>query len=130
MKNRDIYALALSILAEDGDPIDNGDYEERAGYLLGAFCSETAAVDRMLCDADGVDARGGALPIYLSMDEEFPLHHRLTGAAGYYLAAMLILEEDAELSDTLFARYCDAVSALCTGLPMKLSAIGDRYGIV
>lgn len=128
MKNRDIYGLALAILAENGDPIENGDYEERAGYLLSAFCTEVSAVNRAMCESLG-EACPEEIPIYLSLDESFLLKERFSGAAGMYLAAMLVLEEDAELSDKLFARYCDIVTSICAELPMRSERIADRYGI-
>lgn len=128
MKNRDVYGLALALLAENGDRTENGDYEERAGYLLAAFCSEILSVNRRLCEAEGVPAVT-RVPIYLSLDEELPVRESLSAAAGAYLAAMLVLEEDADLSDRLFSRYCDAISGICAGLPMRSEVIADRYGI-
>ena len=127
MTNRDVYGLALALLAESGDRMVNGDYEERAGYLLSAFCTEVLAVNRRLCETLGEDAIA-VIPIYLSLDGAFPVKERFSGAAGAYLAAMLVLEEDPELSDKLFARYCDMVTQICTELPMRTEKITDRYG--
>ena len=45
MKNRDIYISALSLIGESVDIEENNDYEERAPYLLAAFCSEAASTD-------------------------------------------------------------------------------------
>ena len=128
MRNRDVYELALALLSEGGDATENGDYEERAGYLIAAFCSEVLSVNRALCASMGEGALR-AVPIYLSLEELFPVKERFASAAGAYLAAMLILEEDPELSDKLFSRDCDAVSAICAEIPMQSERIVDRYGV-
>jgi hypothetical protein len=46
-----------------------------------------------------------------------------------YLAAMLVLSEDAELSDKLFSRYCDAMSRAVSEIPMVSGKTVDRYGL-
>ena len=45
MTNRDIYLRALSIIGESCDAEENEDYEERAPYLLAAFCTEAKEID-------------------------------------------------------------------------------------
>ena len=127
MTNRDVYGLALALLAEGGDRMENGDYEERAGYLLSAFCTEVQEVNRRFCAVRGEEAPE-EFPIYLSLDGEFPVKERFSGAAGAYLASMLVLEEDLELSDRLFARYCDLITQICTELPMRAGKTVNRYG--
>ena len=129
MKNRDVYSLALALLAENGDRIENGDYEERAGYLIAAFSSEAQEIDRRLCEAKGLSFTDEDIPIYLSLDEGFPLSDRFVSAAGAYLASMLILDEDPDLSDILFARYCDKLAAISEEIPMRSYPIADRYGM-
>lgn len=145
MKNRDVYRLATALLAESGDSIENGDYEERAGYLLAAFCSEVREIDQRLRflkkrEASAEEApestpeaefeeKESDFPIYLSMDGTFPCVPALAGAGGYYLAAMLILDEDADLSDKLFSCYCDAVTRICAEMKAIPEKISDRYGV-
>jgi len=129
MKNREIYELALSFLAESGDRTENGDYEERAGYLLSAFATEVLEVNRMLFEAEEGEAVV-SIPLYLSLDEVFPMHERFAAAAGMYLGAMLVLTEDPSLSETLFSRYCDAISSIISSLPMTVERVKDRYGML
>ena len=129
MKNRDIYALSLAMIAENGDRYENGDYEERAGYLIAAFCSEAEEINRRYCEGKGKPCTEIEIPIYLSLDEDFPLKDRFASAAGAYLGAMLILDEDPDLSDVLFTRYCDMIAAICEEIPMRSYSIADRYGI-
>lgn len=129
MKNRDIYDLSLALLSDSGDRLENGDYEERAGYLLAAFASEAEIVNRRLSEAEGEGGDEIDIPIYLSLEEEFPLKNRFRTAAGHYLASMLILDTDPELSDLLFDRYCDLLAEITEEIPMKSYPIADRYGM-
>ena len=48
MTCKEIYDTAISLVAESRDPADTADYEERAPYLLAAFCSELADTDKKL----------------------------------------------------------------------------------
>lgn len=129
MKNRDVYELALALLAENGERTENGDYEERAGYLVSAFSSEAEPIDRCLREQKGPGAEEIDIPIYLSLEEAFPLSDVFASAAGYYLASMLILDEDPDLSDVLFTRYCDRIAAISAEIPMRSYSIADRYGM-
>ena len=128
MKNRDIYELALAFLAENGDRAENADYEERAGYLLSAFATEILEVNRIFSESVNDEAIR-AVPLYMALDEAFPMHDRFAAAAGMYLAAMLVLSEDSELSDKLFSRYCDAMSSAVSEIPMVSGKTVDRYGL-
>ena len=131
MKNRDVYDLSLALLADGGDRLENGDYEERAGYLLAAFASDTEIVDRRLRASRGDESADyeTEIPIFLALEEDFPLDRSFVTAAGHYLASMLILEEDPELSEVLFDRYCTLLREICDDIPMKSCPIADRYGM-
>ena len=45
MKNREIYENALRLLALSAHEGENEDYEERAPYLLAAFCTEMTELE-------------------------------------------------------------------------------------
>ena len=129
MKNCDIYALALRLIAETGDGESTADYEERAGYLLSAYCSEVRDLAEKLCRKEQLPFSEED-PLFRPLDHEFPYPVALAAPGAYYLAAMLILDEDPDLSDKLFEKYCDAVSRILSGLPMYSEEIADRYGFV
>ena len=126
MKNRDVFALAMALLAESGDRYAVSEYEERAGYLIPAFSIEVRALNNRLCALEG-GVPYGDVPPFVSLDEEFPVKDVLVPAAAAYLAAMLVLAEDGALSDTLFARYCDAASSLQESLSARVERIRDLY---
>lgn len=109
----EIYESALAMIGERC-AAQNADYAERAPYLLAAFCGEAGGIDRLYRKAKccGEQPEFGAVMIELA--SHFPLSSRFFGPASLYLAAMLVLDEDEELSDRLYGRYCDAMSAICS----------------
>lgn len=126
MKNRDLYTSALCLLAESLEDGENEDYEERAPYLLAAFCTEIAEVDKKLRLSQGTQAKAHD-PVYLDLDTDFPLSDRFSNAASLYLAAMLILDSDEERSDSLYEKYCDSISSIADSIPASTESIVNRY---
>ena len=116
MKNQVIYDAALRLLAESTADGENEDYEERAPYLLAAFCTEMTELNAKLCEANGQTPVAHDV-VVLPLEQDFPLADRLSAAATLYLSAMLILESDEERSDKLYAQYCDAVSRISDAIP-------------
>ena len=45
----------------------------------------------------------------------------------FYLAAMLVIDYDEELSDKLYDRYCDSVSVISSAIPFEIESIINRY---
>lgn len=128
MKNQDIYDAALKILAQRDEVGVNEDYEERAPYLIAAFCSESARADEAYRKANGLPKRTSQSAVYLDLSAEFPCCSRFAPTASVYLASMLVIDESPDLSDKLFDRYSDMMSALCMEIPAEVESISDRYG--
>ena len=127
MTNRELYENALRLLAQPTEEGENEDYEERAPFLLAAFCNEAQEVDSFLRLASGISSAVEFARIWLPLDEEFPLLESLAPAACLYLAAMLILDEDSTLSDRLYDLYTETVSNIRSGISCTLETIVDRY---
>ena len=127
MKNRDIYETALRILAQSTVTGENEDFEERAPYLIASFCSEALEINRHLCEALGKTPITDFERVWLPLEETFPLLDRLAPIACLYLAAMLILDEDSETSDKLYARYCEKLTALWQEIPAVIEKIKEKY---
>ena len=108
----EIYDSALALLGESLDQNDNTDYEERVPYLIAAFCTEVQERDKLWRDSFNLDAQSTWNPVFISLDTEFPLSERFASAAAFYVAAMLVIESDEELSDKLYDRFCDAISTI------------------
>jgi len=128
MTNRDIYISALRLIGENGDLEGNEDYEERAPYLIAAFCTDAKETDAALREslrlypAEDIDC------VRIPLETDFPLHERFVTAAVNYLAAMLIIDENMELSDKIYDKYCDIMATIQSGIPAKIEKIIDKYG--
>ena len=127
MTNREIYEAALHLLAQPAESGENEDFEERAPFLIAAFCNEVSEVAGWMRGMMGLSDGTSFDRVCLDMDEEFPLPDRFATAAALYVAAMLVLDEDASLSDRLYDRYCDAISSLRNGIPYTNESITDCY---
>ncbi len=127
MTVKDIYDSALRLLAESVAAEDNNDYEERAPYLIAVFCSEERSTDAALRRVDGKPQAKLSDCVYVGLGEEFPLLPALAPAASYYLASMLVIDDNEELSDKLYEKYCDSMSKLCGSIPAVSERICDRY---
>ena len=111
-----IYESALALLGESLDPNDNTDYEERAPYLIAGFCAEAQERDKDWRSSMNHGTQGTWNSVCISLDEIFPLSERFACAAAFYVAAMLVVDSDEELSDTLYDRFCDAMSTIDSAL--------------
>ena len=130
MKNKDIYNGALRILAESGDECANEDYEERAPYIIAAFCCEASDFDARYRYANSLPAPDKVNEVYVELSSDFTCAPRFSTAACMYLASMLVMDSDPELSDKLFDRYSDIMSAICSEIPAVTESFADRYRFV
>ena len=124
----DVYAHALSLICESPESELNDDYKERAQYLLASWCTELARMDKNYRLATGESSQLPFSCVILELEYEFPLSERFAPAAAYFLASMLVAEENGELSDKLYSRYTDAVSSLAQEISASIETISDRYG--
>lgn len=127
MKGQGIYDAALRMIAELGGEGCSDDYAERAPYLLAAFCCENAVADIHYRAAHGYPAQEDFSRVFIELGEAFPLCERFAYPAECYLASMLLMEESEALSDKLYDRYCDSISAVYGELPAQSDGIVDRY---
>ena len=127
MKNKDIYNGALRILSESMDEDANLDYEERAPYLIAAFCSENVDIDRAYRKANALPEGIEVNAVFVDLEDEFAFAPRFSSACCVYVASMLILDEHPELSDKLYDKYSDMMSSISSRLPSFVEKINDRY---
>ena len=123
--NRQIYQSALGLIGELNDPMPCDDYEERAPYILASFCSLACEIDERLRIIDSLDAQPSFSHVCLSLDASFPLCDRLCPAAALFLAAMLVIGENDELSDSLYDKYCDAIARVGSSVGIASSPSSD-----
>ena len=135
MKAAKIYNCALKLLNEpsgtgcacSGCSDAGDDLAERAPYILAAAVDEMRDADDEYRRSHGLGARVDICDIMLPPEAEFPLSPRFAHAAAYYLASMLIADENPELADTLFDRFSDAMATIRASVPATKGKIRTVY---
>ena len=128
MTYRELFDAAVRMVAENAEEGDVTDYEDRSSYLLATVSNQCAALDRAYRLANGaIDTALIKVGVCVMLDETFPLSDAFAPAVTYYLAAMLVLDENEEMSDTLFSRYADAIAQLRSQMPAVTEKIVNRY---
>ncbi len=127
MKCQDIFLAALKLIGEVGGAEENADYAERASYILASFISEASEADAKYRLAHGLSPITLTESVYIALTADFPLHARFAAAAAHYLSSLLICDENPELSDTLYDKYCDGVMRILKSLPAIKESIKNEY---
>ena len=127
MTNRDIYLRALCLIGESGDVEDNEDYEERAPYLIAAFCTEAKDIDASYRESMKMSPAKEIDCVHIPLESAFPLADRFVNAAANYLAAMLIIDENTDLSDKIYDKYCDLMATIQSEIPASIEKIAQKY---
>ena len=91
------------------------------------FIGNVGKLNTKLCEALGKTPITKFDRVLIPLEENFPLVDRLAPIACLYLAAMLILDEDAESSDKLYARCCEKIAALWKEIPAIIHKIKEKY---
>jgi hypothetical protein len=126
MTFREIYEAALRIICENSSSEETADYEERAPYILATFCNECAPIEKAYCKAHNLQFVSIPALTQIAMIDYFPLRDRFSSAVIYYLCAMLVIDENEELSDKFFSRYTDTVSLIQAATQQKLQEIKEQ----
>lgn len=127
MTGKDVYDLAAELLAcknvNGSDNPDCEDYLNRSVGLLNILLAETLWLDRLLRKDKN------ALPVYINrIDDTVHCNGRLArGVLPYGLAALLALEEDAELYDRLYSRYLAEANKIKEEVVGTCHSIHDCY---
>ena len=127
IKCNSIYKSALKLLDDSGLLESCDDMEERATFLIATFCEEVRELDSSYRFAHGLSKHSDIERVSIGMDEDLPVCSRFVPAASYSVAAMLIIDENPELSDKLFERYCDSISSISMSLPCRTDRIVNVY---
>ena len=130
MKNQEVLTAAIRLICESPGAEESLDYTERAPYILAAFFSQAAGTDRRYRSAHGLEKAAPSPTAYANLEAEFSLSEVFFQPAVYYLAAMLVLEENEALSERLFDQYSDGMALICAELPARGESICDRYGLL
>lgn len=130
MLYRDLYNASVEMLSEDHVLGDVEDYERRAGYLLGSVTAQLKPIDKRYRAAHNQGESVKSTALCVDLDTSFPLCDAFVCAATYYLASMLVMEENERLADRIFALYADEIASIEAALPSTATPIADRYGLL
>lgn len=133
-KCKSIFDNALRLAGAGNDPDLTEDYAERMRYLLACFIGECYGMDASYRQRLAITGETVLPEVFdkavIDETEDFPMSVRFAPAAAYYVASMLVLEENPALSDRLYTRFEDALSHIRAGIPMVISEIENRYRTV
>lgn len=127
MTCKEIYLAALRKFGEVAEEGRSKDYAERAPYILANVMADLSALNGRYCAMHG-EAATPFRGVRIELEDTFPLCERFAGVVSDYLAAMLTVDEDSELSDTFFDKFCSAVAAITAEIPAERQKILDVYG--
>lgn len=130
MTLREITDAAIQLICENPLDVATNDYKERASYILPTFCGHCSELDDRYRLAHAIKAKTPLSASYMELETAFPLADVFIAPATYYLAAMLVVDENEELSDRFFALYTDALASVESTLPTTTETVIDRYGLL
>ena len=110
--------------------IDTADYETRSCYLLALFTNQQLPLDAAYRAANNLEAITQRSYSMVELDRFFPLVLNFAPAAVYYLAAMLVIDENAELSNRFFAQYLSEIELIRRSFPSRIEITKDQYGLL
>jgi len=127
LKIKAIFDAAINIINKKSGDEEYDEYMERATYILANFCCANAAIDRDFRETHGLPSQESFNEIVLDMDDDFPFDSRFSAPAAHYLAAILMLDENGDVSENIFDAYADNMSKVKNELPMKKGKIFNVY---
>ena len=134
--NLDIYKNAISFIGQDFNNDDLSDMEQRAPYLLASFCCRAKNLDKDLRKIEDRGNQSEFSAVILTLEDNFHLLDRFATSAALYVASMLVLEENSELSESLYEKYCDDIASLASEIALlkrqsevysQCHPISDKY---
>ena len=127
MTNQSIYETALRLASETSASDANADYQERSAYLLPIICQRLAQTDRLYRLATtGTEQQIPAESPY-ALSDQFPLSDVFLSPASALLASLLVVEENAVLSERLEAVSHAALDAIRRDIPFRSEPIRNAY---
>ena len=127
MTGQTVYNLAVQLLAcknTDGtDSMDCNDYISRAPALISILLAENLKIDRLLRN----DYSVRSMPLN-SLNDKINCHELVAyGILPFGLASLLVADEDAELSHSLYERYLINIKNIKESVAAITRRIDDCY---
>ena len=127
MTNQEIYDSALRLASEVSVSDGNEDYVERSPYLLAVICSRYSTLDVAYRAAHGLEQQK-LLPInQYPLATLFPLSDIFSAPVSTALAALLVLEENPNLSQQLTKLSEAMIADIQKQIPFQQKQIVSHY---
>lgn len=127
MNCRKIFDCAAALIAEDPHNDDIQDLLDRSVGILNTCIYNTYDINNMY----EMRVLNRPEPQYCeieSIDDEFPLCDDMAGICIYYLASVLVNNENVELSDNFNGEYKSLLNDIIKKIPADVEKISDIYG--
>lgn len=128
MTNRDVLYLATTLLGESSSSPSVSDYSDRAASLIQIASLQLGDLDTAYRQAFDLSERtdDSSAPV---LTGTFALCDALIPATAFFLAAMLAVDENEELSQRLMTLYEKSLAQVKNSIPCVREPITDRYGL-
>lgn len=127
MKCKELFDTVMQLIFETDSGADTDDYAEQFPYILATFCNDNAFYDSHYRVANSLPEQKNIAFMSLGLADDFPFCERFIAPASYFIASMLVADENEELSDMFFDRYSDSFSALISEIPGMPHPIKSVY---
>ena len=130
MNYSEIYESAVNLIGEAVGTPSVSDYETRAGYIMANVTTILIPIDAQYMAANGLTGSTPSIRAYVEMNKVFPLSSVFVPAATLYVAAMLVLTENAELSASFYELYRNELTRIRNTLSFKKGPTVDKYALL
>lgn len=127
MKYDSIKETAFALIGETNPFSDTRDYDDRFPFVLATFINQNSSLDSALKKQLGIVGKDCPAVSGCDIFGDFPLLDRFVTPAVYYVASMLITDENTELSDKFFGLYEKSMTDMYSALPLTHGQILDAY---
>lgn len=129
MKFKNVYTSALRLINERIGSCADTDFASRAPSIASAIVSEAEEIDRDYRTAHGLPEASYPAGTEIPLDDPFPLCDRFAPAAAYFMAAMLILDEDDAEYERFYDLWCDAIGSIAASIPAVSAPTREMYPV-
>ena len=127
MTNQEIYDAAIRLIGETAETNVNEDYRDRATYLIAAVCHRYASLDVLYRRAHGLATQKLLAINNFPLPTLFPLSDAFAPPVSMAVASLLVLDENAKMSEQLMTWADTTVAEIQKSIPFTKEKIQSSY---
>ena len=127
MTNQEIYDAAIRLVCETSAANANEDYKDRATYLISAVCHRYAPLDVLYRQAHGLPKQKLPEINTYPLPTLFPLSDTFAPSVSMAVASLLVLDENAKMSEQLMNWADTAIAEIQKSIPFTKEKIQSAY---